>query len=166
MEIPKDFTIEALPEYRLKVYEQLEPADPALAKRAQYEGYEKEVDNIGSLTETFASIELHSKDPRWQGVPLRLTTGKNLNEKRSYTTVTYRDGTTDTFEEGVSADGKRVPDAYERVLIEAMNGRKSIFTTSPEVLRAWEIVTSIQQAWELDDAPLSLYVPGSPLSDL
>lgn len=155
-----------LSERRLKALQQLEPANPALADRAQYEGYQDEVGNPGSLTETFAAIELRSVQQRWNGVPIRLITGKNLNEKRSYVEVTYKDGSSDVFEEGKTPVEGRLKDAYERVLVEAIAGRKDIFTTGPEVLRAWEILAPVQQAWDMDNTPLPLYTPGSSFEDI
>lgn len=157
---------EPLAERRLKALEQLEPADPAAAYRAQYEGYQEEVENPGSLTETFASLELRSSHQRWHDVPIRLITGKNLNEKRSYIEVTYKDGTSDVFEEGKITVEGRLKDAYERVLVDAIAGRKDIFTTGPEVLRAWEIVAPVQEAWSMDNSPLPLYKPGVSFEDI
>lgn len=49
--------------------------------RGQYLGYQTEVNNIGSQVETFVSLNLFSSDPRWQGVPITLTTGKALDAK-------------------------------------------------------------------------------------
>lgn len=157
---------EPLSTRRLKALQQLETANPESAHRAQYEGYQDEVQNSGSLTETFASLELSSSQQRWRGVPIRLITGKKLNEKRSYIEVIYKDGTTDVFEEGkIPVDG-RLKDAYERVLVDAIASRKDIFTTGPEVLRAWEIVARVQEAWSMDNSPLSQYKPGTPFEDI
>lgn len=155
-----------LSERRLKALQQLEPADPTLAYRAQYEGYQDEVGNPGSLTETLAVIELRSVQQRWNGVPIRLITGKNLSEKRSYVEVTYKDGSSDVFEEGKTPVEGRLKDAYERVLVEAIAGRKDIFTTGPEVLRAWEILAPVQQAWDMDNTPLPQYTPGASFEDI
>jgi len=167
MDLKAPFTINDLAVRRQEALEHLSIADPALATRAQYEGYADEVENPGSLTETFASIQLTSKDPRWTGVPLRLTTGKNLDEKRSAIVVRYKDGLEDTFEEGkIAAIDQRLPDAYERVLVEAIRGRKYIFTTSPEIIRAWEIVTPIQKSWEMDNQTLHTYAPGTSVDKL
>ena len=166
MDVTGSFELDKLAEHRLKALQQLHPADPSSARRAQYKGYQAEVGNVGSLTETFASLELHSNDERWQDVPLRLITGKNLAEKRSYILVTYRDGTSDTFEEGKTPVEGRLKNAYERVIIDAVNDRKHIFTTGPEVLRSWEIVAPVLRAWEFDDQPLSLYSPGVVVDDL
>ena len=167
MDLKGPFTIIDIASRRFKALEQLNVANPADALRAQYEGYQEEVKNPGSQTETFASVELSSDDARWLGVPLRLTTGKNLDQKRSAIIVRYHDGMEDVFEEGkvMSSDAK-LPDAYERVLVEAIRGRKYIFTTSPEIIRAWEIVTPIQKAWSMDDTPLQLYAPGTAAEKL
>lgn len=160
MEIPRDFTPEKLSEYRLQALNQLEPAEPAQVVRAQYEGYAAEVGNIGSLTETFAKVQLASSDERWKDVPLTLMTGKKLEEKRTYIKVTYHDGSEEVFEEGKILREDRIPDAYERVLIEAIEGRKMIFTTSPEILQSWAILAPVQQSWEMDNQPLPLYQAG------
>jgi glucose-6-phosphate 1-dehydrogenase len=101
-------------------------------------------------------------------VPLRLVTGKALDEKRSYITIEYKDGSSDIFEEGkVSVpEGQRRLDAYERVLLEAIAGRKELFTSSAEVIRAWEILAPLQYAWEMaSDAPIA-YAPGAHFSTL
>lgn len=167
MDLKGPFTISDIASRRYKALEQLNVASPADAKRAQYEGYQVEVKNPGSQTETFASLKLTSDDACWLGVPLRLSTGKNLNQKRSAIIVRYHDGTEDTFEEGkIVAVDKKFPDAYERVLVEAIRGRKYIFTTGPEIIRSWEIITPVQKAWEMDNRPLSLYVPGTSVDEL
>jgi len=162
-----DFDLEVLPARRLDALQHLQPSDPTKAIRAQYQGYDTEVDNPGSQTETFASVELSSSDPRWQHVPLRLTTGKRLNEKKTAITIHYKDGTSDTFEEGkVGPDDIRLPDAYERVLVEAIQGRKYIFTTSPEIIRSWQILAPVQQSWEMDMGTLRHYPQGSRADEL
>jgi len=51
-------------------------------------------------------------------------------------------------------------DAYERVLVEAIKGNKFIFTTTPEVVRSWEILAPLQEAWAMDTQPLLRYKPG------
>jgi len=158
MDNPADFPLDDLPSHRLEALNHLQLGDPLKTVRAQYHGYQEEVGNSGSLTETLAQVRLSSDLPRWQGVNLILTTGKKLAEKKTYITVKYKDGTEDIFEEK-SPSGERLPDAYERVLVEAIQGNKAIFTTSPEVLRAWEIVAPIQEAWAMTNTPLNSYSP-------
>ncbi|HRN97083.1 MAG TPA: glucose-6-phosphate dehydrogenase [Candidatus Saccharibacteria bacterium] len=81
MDIPTDFDWNRLPELRQRALDQVRLADPLLAKRAQYEGYQKEVANPGSLTETFVKLELASDQPRWLDVPITLLAGKSLHKK-------------------------------------------------------------------------------------
>ena len=167
MDLSPPCTIDDLTERRFKALAHVQPADPAKAVRAQYAGYQAEVLNPGSLTETFVSIQLVSSNERWNGVPLRLTTGKKMNEKKSSITICYKDGTKDIFEEGaIKSTDERLPDAYERVLIESIRGRKYIFTTSPEVLRSWELLTPLQDAWAMDNRPLLQYKPGTSAIEL
>jgi glucose-6-phosphate 1-dehydrogenase len=167
MEAPSGEALEDLPAYRLGALQKLMPADPSKAVRGQYEGYGVEVGNEGSLVETFASLQLESSDEHWTGVNLRLTTGKSLNEKRSYIKVRYNDDNEDIFDEAQLTSGdKRVPDAYERVLIEAMNGNKNIFTTSQEVLASWRVVQPVQEAWEMSDELPKIYAQRASLSDI
>lgn len=58
-----------------------------------------------------------------------------------------------------------LPDAYEQVLVDAINGRKSLFATSGEVLRAWEILAPLQQAWH-QDSQIKQYPMGSKAKDV
>lgn len=147
---------------RLAALSSIAIAQPEDAIRAQYDGYKEEVENTESTTETFASVLLKSNDENWQGVPLRLTSGKALNIKRSSVTVHYQDGTSDTFEEGMThSEGHRQLDAYERVLLEAIANRKSLFTGKNEVLRSWEILAGVQQAWAANTTQLKYYSKGS-----
>jgi glucose-6-phosphate 1-dehydrogenase len=90
MDIPHDFAWEQLPERRLRVLQQLAVADPSKAHRAQYAEYKDEVQNPDSSTETFASIELTSNEPRWRDVSLQLITGKAMNAKTTEVRVHLR----------------------------------------------------------------------------
>lgn len=59
-----------------------------------------------------------------------------------------------------------LPDAYEQVIVDAMNSRKSLFTSSSEVLRSWEILQPIQNVWMMDGMPLLSYSKGSSPSEI
>lgn len=59
----------------------------------------------------------------------------------------------------------RLPDAYEQVLVDAIDGRKSLFATSDEVLRAWEILAPLQEAWK-SDTNIKTYSTGSAAADV
>ena len=90
MDIPTNFDWDILPQMRLQALRAIQPADPTLALRAQYEGYQDEAGNPGSQTETFVSMQLMSTAPQWQGVPIYLKTGKALNEKTTEVRIHFR----------------------------------------------------------------------------
>ncbi len=79
MERPRDGSVEAMSEAKLRVYEAIPPLDPAHVVRGQYRGYRQEPDVAADSTvETFAAVRLQIDTPRWQGVPFYLRAGKQL----------------------------------------------------------------------------------------
>jgi glucose-6-phosphate 1-dehydrogenase len=55
-----------------------------------------------------------------------------------------------------------LPEAYERLLLEALRGDASLFTRSDGIEAAWKLVDSIVNGWETNNIPdLSLYRRGS-----
>lgn len=198
MDIPEDFNWERLPELRLKALEQLQVADPAATMRAQYDTYQQEAQNPGSLTETFASLQLQSNQPRWLDVPIRLTTGKALATKTTEIRIHLKkmhDAQSNCIvfriqpDEGIDVElftkkpgydrdfetrhltfdlheGERLPDAYEQVIVDAIRSHKSLFTSSDEVLRAWEILAPVQTSWAMNDDELLTYPTGSTVDDV
>lgn len=54
-----------------------------------------------------------------------------------------------------------LPEAYERVFVDAMRADHSLFTTSEEVLASWRILAPVQYAWSMDTADPVIYEPGS-----
>lgn len=90
MDIPADLDWDELPRLRLKALETLRPADPTQATRAQYDTYQAEVENQGSLTETFVCLQLQSDAPQWKGVSIVLTAGKALQEKTTEIRLHFR----------------------------------------------------------------------------
>jgi len=92
MELPEN--MEEVPKLREKALKQLRIAcdinKDDCVKRAQYMGYRKEVRNPNSTVETFVKVVLHSKDPKWRGVPITLATGKALKSKFTEIKIHYR----------------------------------------------------------------------------
>ncbi len=60
-----------------------------------------------------------------------------------------------------TAFSEKQPDAYERVLMDAMIGDQSLFATSREVLQAWAIVEPIIRAWDGSSLKPEMYSKGS-----
>jgi glucose-6-phosphate 1-dehydrogenase len=55
-----------------------------------------------------------------------------------------------------------LPEAYERLLLDAMQGDASLFARADEIELAWGIIDPILAAWEEPDAPpLAMYAPES-----
>lgn len=58
--------------------------------------------------------------------------------------------------------GKAGPEAYERLLLDAMSGDATLFARRDEVEHAWEFIDRIEEAWAGPQAPpLHLYPAGS-----
>jgi glucose-6-phosphate 1-dehydrogenase len=189
MDIPPNFDWDGLPELRRAALASVRPGDPRQAVRAQYEGYQHEVENPGSLTETFVSLHLSSQDERWKDVALVLTTGKALNKKATEVRVYFRkfhDAQSNCLvfriqpNEGIEIElytkkpgyerkferqklgfsypeDAVLPDAYEQVLMDAISSKKSLFTSSSEVLASWRILQPILDSWSMTDQPLFIY---------
>jgi glucose-6-phosphate 1-dehydrogenase len=49
--------------------------------------------------------------------------------------------------------GVESPEAYERLLLDAMLGDSTLFTRSDEVEASWSLITPIHQGWELSPPP-------------
>jgi glucose-6-phosphate 1-dehydrogenase len=193
MDVPASFDWDALPELRKAALASVHTGNPRSAVRAQYEGYQHEVGNPGSLTETFVSLHLASSDERWKDVALVLTTGKALNKKATEVRVYFRkfhDAQSNCLvfriqpNEGIEIDlftkkpgyerkfeqqklgfsypeDAVLPDAYEQVLMDAILSKKSLFTSSGEVLASWRILQPILDSWDMSDQPLFIYPKGS-----
>ncbi len=57
---------------------------------------------------------------------------------------------------------QQLPDAYERLLLDALNGDASLFTRSDEIEQAWKLIDPILNAWESQETPaLHPYAPGT-----
>jgi glucose-6-phosphate 1-dehydrogenase len=54
-----------------------------------------------------------------------------------------------------------LPEAYERVFVDAMRADRTLFTTSDEVLASWRILKPVQDRWNMTDRDLKFYKPGS-----
>jgi len=200
METPEDTpdgdTQEAIHSGKLAVLGSLLLAKPEDAIRGQYNAYREEAGNPLSTTETFASVTLFSGDPAWRGVPLRLTSGKALDEKLTTITVEFtgknrlqfrlqpNEGITLTVhvkEPGLATDtvlttmdfdyktAFNLPEtleAYERVLIDALRGDRTLFATGEEVVASWRALQPILDAWKSGGEGLCVYASGSHGPDL
>lgn len=198
MEIPERERSDLVPHLRYEALHQLK-LKAGQSFRGQYKGYREEVNNVDSMTETFASINLESSNPKWQGVKINLTTGKALKEKASFIKILYKkenDHESNELllrlqpDEGISFSVwsknpgyeyqvsrhsldfsfkdhyAKLPEAYEQVLFNAINGDHSLFSSSEEVLETWKIIDSLQKTWEQSKDDLIIYEKGSIIEDI
>ena len=55
-----------------------------------------------------------------------------------------------------------IPAAYDRLLLDALQGDAALFTRADEVEMAWSLIDPIQEIWETHQTPpLAGYKPGS-----
>ncbi|HRQ40812.1 MAG TPA: glucose-6-phosphate dehydrogenase [Chloroflexota bacterium] len=59
--------------------------------------------------------------------------------------------------------GNSLPDAYERLLLDALRGDASLYTRSDSIEAAWQLMDPVIQGWEQDPQapPMVEYTPGS-----
>jgi glucose-6-phosphate 1-dehydrogenase len=54
------------------------------------------------------------------------------------------------------------PEAYERLIMDAMRGDATLFTRNDEVEAQWRIIDPILASWDEDGTPVAEYAAGSP----
>jgi glucose-6-phosphate 1-dehydrogenase len=76
---------------KLEFFKATRTADPKRYVRGQYKGF-REVKDVApdSTTETFAAVELAVDNWRWSGVPFFIRAGKQMPDKASEVTVTFK----------------------------------------------------------------------------
>ncbi|NCQ54583.1 hypothetical protein GW791_04060, partial [Candidatus Saccharibacteria bacterium] len=58
----------------------------------------------------------------------------------------------------------KLPDAYEQVIVDAISSQKSLFTSSGEVLRTWQILQPVQDSWNSSNNNPKTYPVGADIS--
>ena len=138
--------------------------DEGRTVRGQYAGYNEDVGNIDSLTETFASVTCYSSDPIWEGIPFTLTTGKALDRKVIEINITTNDGIIKFEQETkINIDGQIYD--YEKILFDAIDGDKTIFLGNEEILATWKLINPILESWK-QSSYIFKYDKGSTLLDI
>lgn len=59
-----------------------------------------------------------------------------------------------------------LPEAYEQVLFNAINGDHSLFSSSEEVIETWRILDSLQRSWLNSTYDLIIYKKGSTIEEI
>jgi glucose-6-phosphate 1-dehydrogenase len=145
------------------------PIQPGDVVRGQYDGYRSEegVDS-DSETETFVALRCWIDNWRWAGVPFYLRTGKRLADGQRIISIAFREPPKSMFptDSGVGAQGPDhltfdladdVLEAYERLILDAMRGDRTLFNTAEGSERLWEAATPLLEA----PPPVRPYAQGS-----
>jgi glucose-6-phosphate 1-dehydrogenase len=53
------------------------------------------------------------------------------------------------------------PEAYERLITDAMRGDATLFTRNDEVEAQWRIIDPVLEAWQAGEPPLARYAAGT-----
>ncbi|GAB4839736.1 Glucose-6-phosphate 1-dehydrogenase [Ancistrocladus abbreviatus] len=114
-----------------------------------------------SLTPTFAAAALFIDNARWDGVPFLMKAGKALHTKRTepgeaiYLKINNKvPGLGMRLDQSMlnlhyaARYSKEIPDAYERLLLDAMEGERRLFIRSDELDAAWALFTPLLKELE------------------
>jgi glucose-6-phosphate 1-dehydrogenase len=103
MEPPSRYDPDAVRDEKLKVIRALETTGHDDIVRGQYksreESYLEDVDNPGSITESFIAMKVRIANWRWNGTPFYLRTGKRMKERVSEIVVRFKEPPHSIFEE-------------------------------------------------------------------
>lgn len=215
MRQPETFTPEAVHAAKNELFANLPVLTPEQAKRDWIRGQYvaandqpayREEDGVASdsTIETYVAGRLMLSDPRWEGVPFYVRTGKRMPRKATEITINFKPLEHNIFdvvgcneartnrltvfvepEQGytLTLNGKTLgseyalrqdplsfrypqdkideaPEAYERLIQDALMGDQTNFTRWQEQDATWKYVDVVRQAWD-DDAPLAMYEAGS-----
>jgi glucose-6-phosphate 1-dehydrogenase len=91
MEAPVAADADAYADERVKVFRAMREMTASRVVYGQYDGY-RNVDGVApeSTTPTFVAFETTIDNPRWYGVPIRITAGKALSETFTKAEVVFR----------------------------------------------------------------------------
>src|SRR5262249_6873465 len=105
MEPPTSLTSDALIAEKRKVFETIEPVDPRVVVRGQYEGY-RELPGVApsSDTETFVALKVHIDSWNWAAVPFCSRTGKRWHRSGHAITIAFRKPPRRIFEFALQID--------------------------------------------------------------
>jgi len=147
--------------------------------------------NANSNTETFVALRTEIANWRWAGVPFYIRTGKRLASREGYIEILiihlqpkdglelhlFAEGQNKRLQNGKQASAQLSPvhldldfdkrfgservGAYERLLLDVLDGRLNLFVRSDEQEEAWRWVEPILQHWAADTQGPRHYAAGT-----
>jgi glucose-6-phosphate 1-dehydrogenase len=156
-----------------------------------------------SETETYVALKLTVNNPRWEGVPFYIRTGKQMPHKSTEIVIQFKDVINNLYpeqthilpntlvikiqpQEGILFQfnnklpgnelkivpvqmdfcqnclvGINSPEAYERLLLDVMNGDATLFARWDEVYHSWKFIDTIFEAWQEEIPDFPNYQPNT-----
>lgn len=171
MEIPKNLSAEMIQKEKTKFIESIRPIAIEDVFRGQYgpgsemAGYRQEEGvDPNSTIETYMETTLFIDSPRWNHTPFIIRAGKRLPVKKTEITIYLKE------KEGAVVievqpneaiylvkNGEKMPlktplpsgqEAYERLLKDAMEGKKDYFVSYNELAASWRLFDPILNYWK------------------
>jgi glucose-6-phosphate 1-dehydrogenase len=111
----------------------------------------------------FPAARQHDMTPNMLALCLQPDEGIHLRfEAKTPDTVADMRSVNMAFHYKDSFGVQAIPEAYERLLLDALNGDASLFIRNDQIELAWELIDPIIAAWQTPDGPpLDIYEPGS-----
>lgn len=149
---------------------------PGLIKGTNVLSYREEKDvPKTSLVETFAAAKIFIDNERWQGVPFYVRAGKRLPKQTVEIAIAFKNSLDQLFIRiqpnagifmktlakkpglsqekvpvtfGYQLEKDKAPEAYEKLIYDALLGDHSLFVQADEQLAAWRLLTPVLKYWE------------------
>ncbi|MCA9325842.1 glucose-6-phosphate dehydrogenase [Candidatus Saccharibacteria bacterium] len=118
------------------------------------------------LARKSSMVRLTFKEPGNHDVKNMLTFRLQPNEGIDITLQAKRVGLEDATEPAwlnFDYSAAAHPDAYERVLIDAIRGDHMLFASSDEIIATWKVLQPVLDAWQAGSEDLIRYEPGEDL---
>jgi len=184
-EYPRRASASAWQNARAKVLKDLLPPKDTceLARRGQYEGYEREKGvEVGSTTETAFEVITSFSRGELSGIPIILRAGKMMGTTSASLSILFKEvsGLPREMVFSIQPEARviirrqgeneeiielsNVRDAYENVLLDAIHGETRHFVGAKEIQSAWRYADRVVGCW--DKVPLERYGPSHPFLPL
>lgn len=139
--------------------------------------------DIAGTGETFIAVKACVDNDRWRDVPFYLRTGKRLSGRFARIVVHFKendknikriviniqpDMTVEITPPLTGVDGTadyknsdRMPDAYEKLLGDVMEGSQAYFVRHDEIVASWTWIDGIRKSWDATKLGIKKYTAGS-----
>lgn len=150
---------------------------PGAIKGNKVEGYKQEKGvPAHSTAETFVAAKLCIDNARWKGVPFYIRAGKRLSKQTTEIAVVFKNSANALFIRiqpnaniflkalalaPLKPAGDPFPEAYEKLLLDCIQGDHSLYVEAEEQFAAWRLLTPVLKYWQSHPENIQLYEAGS-----